>query len=110
MEAASITLTETDTPSRSKQAGPCWIAATDPTTGAPTIATRGGRTLDGLEPGTVITITAKVSLRRSKGGSDIARRVWTVVATGNESDTVDLQAGSPQAVKVTVTGVELVAS
>ena len=105
---STITITLTGEPSRSKQAGPRWIALTHPTTGAATYAARTARSID-VEDGGTVEVAAKVTLRRSRG-SDVTRRQWTIEATGDAADTISLSAGSPQAVEVTFAGARLVES
>lgn len=88
-------LTQTDAPSRSKQAGPCWIGIDG------TYATPAGRQL-ACHIGQ--TLTGKATLRRaSRTTTD--RDSWTVVVTGNPDDEVTVSLGSPQPVTATITGV-----
>jgi hypothetical protein len=94
---STITLTQTDSPSRSKMAGPCWIAIDG------TYATESGRNIE-AEVGKTLTVAGKVNLRRSTK-TDTKRGSWTVVVTGDEADTVTVRLGSPQAVEATITGV-----
>ena len=93
-----ITLIQTDIPSRSKQGGPCWVAIGE------TYAATTPRTLD-AEIGEILIVTAKVSLRRASGYTDVKTRNWTVRVTGNPDDTVDVALGSPQSVAAVITGV-----
>ena len=92
-----ITITQTASPSRSKQAGPCWIAIGD------VYAAEKTREIP-AERGDKITVTGKVTLKRvtrvetQHGG-------WTLYATGNPADTVDLSLGFGQSVDATLTGV-----
>jgi hypothetical protein len=95
---ATVTLTQTDSPSRSKQGGPCWIAI------GSVYATTAGRELD-AEAGDTITVNGKCSLRRASGKVDVRRDSWSVIVTGDEADTVTVSLGSPQAVSATISGV-----
>ncbi len=95
---ATVTLTQTDAPSRSKQGGPCWIAI------GSVYATTAGKDLD-AEVGDTITVTGKCSLRRASGKVDIRRDTWKVTVTGDPADTVTVTLGSPQAVTAVITGV-----
>jgi hypothetical protein len=95
---ATVTLTQTDAPSRSKQGGPCWIAIGD------VYATTAGKQLD-AEVGATLTIAGKCSLRRASGKVDVRRDTWDVTVTGDEADAVTVSLGSPQAVTATITGV-----
>ena len=95
---ATVTLTQTDSPSRSKQGGPCWIAIGNP------YATTGGKEI-AAEVGETLTINGKCSLRRASGKVDIRRGSWPVVVTGDPADAVTVSLGSPQSVSATVSGV-----
>lgn len=99
MTTATATITQTDSPSRSKMAGPCWIAA------AGTYASTKTREIS-AEIGAHIQVTAKVELRRVTR-STVERNMWTVVVTGRPTDTVTVRLGSPQAVEARLTGVVL---
>lgn len=98
MPTAIITITKTDAPSRSKQAGPCWIAV------GTTYAATAPRTIT-AEVGDVLTVTGKTNLGRRSGRSDVTRREWAVRVTGDEADTLDVSVGSPQSVDAHLTGV-----
>lgn len=99
----TVTIIETGAPSRSKQAGPCWIAVGD------IYAATTPRAVD-AEVGDIVTVTGKATLGRRSGGSDVARRSWDLRVTGDETDTVDLSVGSPQSVDAHLTGVVRVES
>lgn len=93
------TITLTGEPSRSKQAGPCWISVlggyAKPTA-----------TAINAEVGATIEVSAKAVLRRSsRGASDTARASWTLVVTGDPADTVTVSCGSPQSVDAVITHV-----
>lgn len=93
----TITITQTDIPSRSKQAGPCWIAVEG------TYASTTEKAID-IEVGAEIKVTGKVTLNRSTRVST-DRKTWTVRVTGDPADTVTCRLGSPQAVEAVITGV-----
>lgn len=95
-------MTVTDTPSRSKQAGPCWIAAE--VDGDLVYARAKGTEID-VERGDEIKVRGKATLRRASGRGDVARERWTLVA--EEGQTATLEIGSPQCVRVTIEGARL---
>lgn len=96
---SEITITQTDAPSRSKQAGPCWIAVGD------TYASTAARTVQAGEPGSTVIVTGKAVLRRATRIST-DRETWTLYVTGNPDDKVTLQVGAGyQVVEAIVTGV-----
>jgi hypothetical protein len=98
---SEITLTELERPSRSKSAGPCWIAAI---VGAERYyATPSGRS---VEASGTVEIRARVVMRRATRVTD-EHRTWYVRVTGDPSDTVELSLGSPQCVTARVMGVLL---
>jgi len=97
-----IKLTVTSTPSRSKQAGPCWIAAEH---GGDLVYAKVGGTPIDVEPGAELTVRGKATLRRASGRSDVDRERWTLVA--EEGATATLEVGSPQCVRVQVEGARL---
>jgi hypothetical protein len=94
---SEITITQTGAPSRSKQAGPCWIAI------GGTYASTAPRTIDAAA-GTAITVTGKAVLRRATRIST-DRETWTLYATGNPGDEVTLRVGMGQYVEAVITGV-----
>ncbi len=96
MNDTTITITETGAPSRSKQAGPCWIAIDD------TYASPSGREMS-AQVGETLTVTGKATLRRSTR-TDVTRRAWTLTVTGDPADVVRLSVGSPQSVDAEITG------
>ena len=96
MTNTEITITQTDSPSRSKMAGPCWIAIGD------TYATESGRTIT-AEPGDTLTVTGKATLRRSSRATT-DRASWEIEGTGDPADVVTVSIGSPQSVTATITG------
>lgn len=100
MTRTEITITQTEAPSRSKMAGPCWIAIGD------TYATESGRTIT-AEIGERLTVTGKAVLRRSSRTST-ERSAWDVEVTGKPDDTVTVSLGSPQSVTAKITGVRRV--
>ena len=92
----TVTILQTGSPSRSKQAGPCWVAVGD---------TYAATTVRSIETAAeTVTVTGKVTLRRSTRTST-ERQTWTLAVTGDPADTLDLSIGSPQSVDVTLTGV-----
>lgn len=100
----TITITQTDSPSRSKMAGPCWIGIKDGKgAGQHLFATPSGKDYE-TEKDTV-TIVGSAAIRHAtrigKYRIEEALRV-----TGNPDDTVELTVGSAQYVTVTITGVQ----
>lgn len=83
---ANVTITLTGEPSRSKQAGPCWIAAID-STGTNIYAATKPRDVD-IEVGETLKVTAKAVLRKASGPRT-ERDSWELTVTGNPEDTVD---------------------
>lgn len=101
---STITLTQTDSPSRSKMAGPCWIAIKDGNgPGSHLFATEAGKTYDTDKD--TVTIVGAANIRHATRTGKY-RIEETLRVTGNETDTVTLQVGSAQYVVVTVTGVQ----
>lgn len=99
MTMKTITLTETDRPSRSKQAGPCWVAI------GSTYASSSGKSIE-AEEGEILEVTAKVTVRRAtKNTTD--RKSWRVQVTGNPDNVVHVKLGSPQPVSAEISGVVL---
>jgi hypothetical protein len=94
---ATVTITETDSPSRSKMAGPCWIKIGE------TYASTKPREIEAA-PGATITAEGKVTLRRATRNTT-DRQAWVLTVTGDQDDKVTLRLGSPQAVQAVVTGV-----
>jgi len=101
MSTITITITQTEAPSRSKMAGPCWIAIGDvyaSTRPREITAERGGK----------ITVTGKAILRRATRSTE-ERETWTLYATGNPDDTVTVGVGAGQRrggeVQAVITGV-----
>lgn len=95
---ATITITQTDSPSRSKMAGPCWIRIDDPETYASTKA----RSIT-ADAGAKITVSGKAMLRRATR-DQTERKDWTLWVTGNPEDTVTLRVGHGQWVEAVITG------
>jgi hypothetical protein len=85
-DVATITITQTEAPSRSKQAGPCWIRLDGP--GDPTYASTTNRTI-AVPTGSAVTAEGKATLRRATR-TTTDRGSWTLTATGNPDDTVTL--------------------
>lgn len=102
-EMATVTIVQTDAPSRSKQAGPCWIAIEEPG-GDYLYAATTVRSVE-LPVGSTVTVAGKVTLRRAGGRPAVERKEWTLVVTGDPTDTVAVRLGSPQSVDATLTGV-----
>lgn len=100
---ATVTMTMIDSPSRSKMAGPCWIAAQPG--GDPVYATAAGRSLE-AEAGTVVHFAGKAELRKASGRWDPIRRSWDLLVTGNAEDMVTVHVGiGQQWVSVEIVGV-----
>lgn len=94
----TTTITQTETPSRSKQAGPCWIAAGD------VYAATRPREIP-AETGQIITVHGKAILRRSTR-VETQRREWRLRVTGDERDQVTVRTAEyGQAVEAVLTGV-----
>lgn len=98
MTETTVTIRQTDSPSRSKQAGPCWIRIGD------VYASTAARAVD-ASPGEHITAEGKAILRRATRIST-ERETWRLVVTGDPADTVTLTVGSGQCVEAVVTGVK----
>lgn len=79
---AEITITQTDSPSRSKMAGPCWIAVDG------TYASTKPRTVE-ADPGTIITVKGCLNVRRVTRSEEV-RKEWQLRVTGNPEDAVEL--------------------
>jgi len=97
---STVTITQTASPSRSKMAGPCWIAIGD------VYAGEKPRTITAAS-GDKITVTGKAQLRR-KTRSTVERQTWTLYATGDPADTVTVGVGTGQSgheVQAVITGV-----
>lgn len=97
----TITLTETNAPSRSKGRG--WLRI-DGWNGS--FATTTGRAFE-AEIGDELTLVTGVELRRAQRGTERERRVLRVVVTGMATDVVLSSIGSPssQSYDVAITGV-----
>lgn len=105
MTDSVITYQETDRPSRSKAAGPCWIMIEHPSSREPVYATATAQTLE-VETGTTLRAYGKVHVHR-KTRDEVERADWRLTVTGNPDDTLTLKVGAPQSVTVTVTGAVL---
>ena len=100
---STITITQTDSPSRSKMAGPCWIAIKDGNGhGGHLFATPTGRDYE-TEEDTVTIVGAAAIRHATRTGA--YRIEETLRVTGNPDDKVRLQVGSAQYVVALVTGV-----
>lgn len=97
---STVTITQTDSPSRSKMAGPCWIRI------GSTYASTAPRALEAA-PGSEITAEGKLEVRRATR-TQALRKTWTLVVTGSDSDSAELTV-TPygQTVTALVTGVTL---
>lgn len=102
MTETKVTIRQTDTPSRSKLAGPCWIRLGDETYAATT-----DRHVT-AEVGSIIEAHGKAVLRRASGKPSEQRRTWRLLVTGDPADTVELHTAQyGQAVSALVTGAVL---
>lgn len=95
MTSTTITLTETEKPSRSKGYGWARIGDRGATAAGREIAAKIGADL-------VVDLVAKI--KRSTRTETLTERV-TVTVTGDPSDAVSLSIGSPQPYRATITGV-----
>ncbi len=96
-----VTIRQTDSPSWSKRAGPCWIGIEG---SAPVYAVTAVHTLE--TDAESVVLHGRVCLRRATRTTD-DRESWTLRVTGDPADTVTLSLGSPQSVTAVVTGVAL---
>ena len=99
MTTTTISSTQIDSPSRSKMAGPCWVAI------GGTYASTSGATIEAVV-GQTLTVTAKVTLRRATR-TDTQRASWTVRVTGDPADVAEVRLGSPQAIAAEIRGAVL---
>lgn len=102
---ATVTITTTETPSRSRQSGACWAGiGTEP--GNYTFGTAKGRSLEAPE-GARLVLAASASLRMSSDRrTEVRREQIPVIVTGNPEDAVGIRVGlGYQVVAATVTGV-----
>ncbi|WLP91448.1 hypothetical protein [Gordonia sp. NB41Y] len=97
----TVTIRQTGEPSRSKQAGPCWIRAFTDTD--PVYATTAPKELTPAV-GTTLIVEGKVILKRATRTSTDRRR-WELTVTGRPEDTVAVSLGSPQSIDALLTGV-----
>lgn len=97
---ATITIRCTDSPSRSKGTYSCWVLVGE----SPRFVHEGETKRIPLERNTAIKVGVKATLRRTSGRSDVARDNRTLVVTGDEADTIELSAGSPQRATMVITG------
>lgn len=98
MSTATITIRQTDTPSRSKMAGPCWIAIGE------TYAATRERSITATI-GDVIEARGKAKLKRVSR-TDEQLFTWRLIVTGDPADTVELHTAQyGQRVSAVVTGV-----
>jgi hypothetical protein len=105
-QMSTVTITQSDTPSRSKMAGPCWIrigsvyASTNPRE----ITSENGKP---LLPGDTVTAEGKLNIRRVTRTA-VLRKSWKLHVTGNPDDSAELTV-TPygQTVTAIVTGVTL---
>lgn len=100
---ATVTITTTETPSRSRMAGACWAGiGTGP--GNYTFGTPKGRSLDSDE-GTHLVFASAVALRMRDGRTEKYREEIPVIVTGSPEDTVRIRVGlGYQVVAATLTG------
>lgn len=96
MTNTEITIRQTEAPSRSKMAGPCWIAIDD------TYASEKGRTV-AAEVGEHLTVTGKLSVRKPSGSKTL-RGDWKIEVTGDPTDTATVGLWSGQGIEATITG------
>jgi hypothetical protein len=99
-----VTITQTASPSRSKMAGPCWIAIS--ATGNDIYASDKTKTVQ-WATGTAIHVNGRATLRRSTRATT-ERGSWTLYATGDPADTVTVGVGTGQCgreVQALLTGV-----
>lgn len=101
-QLVTVTIRLTGMPSRSKQAGPCWVALLDPDSGQRVYATTGGVSIE-VPAGTLVQVAAKATLRRATRTA-VQRDAWTVVATDDPDAREEVSVGSPQSVDATITG------
>jgi hypothetical protein len=105
---AMITVQQTGIPSRSKQAGPCWVAVHVPHKPASdetrTVYANPAVVTFEVPDDALLRVSAKVTLRRATR-AEVARREWTVRVTGSPDDRAVCALGSPQSIEATLTGV-----
>lgn len=99
-----VTIRETERPSKSQVAGPCYIRIESPA--GPVYAQPTERHIY-VPVGPAFFVTAEATLRHATRIA-IERASWTLVATGDPEDVVVLSVGHPRAITAELTGARLI--